>query len=300
MQNWPLPRVKDPASPAPICSARSAAASSVTTTGLRLPSFAVEGDRARAGRGGVVQRAAAGDRAGEPGGGDQRVGDQLDPGPEAVHQDDGVRRQADGDGRAAQQRGAQRGGRGVVGVGLDDDRAAGRQGARGVAAGHGEGQREVAGRVDGDDAQRDLVAAQVGARNGLRVGVGVVDDHIEERALVHDVREGPQLEGGTGQLAGEPGHAERGLRVGGLDHLGGGLLQERGGRAQQPGAYAAVGEGGQRVRGRAYGGVDVLRRGLDGDLLALLPGSGVDAPDWYCHRKNLHILRTAHHHRSIY
>ena len=38
VQNWPTPRVKEAASPAPICSARSAAAASVTTTGLREPS----------------------------------------------------------------------------------------------------------------------------------------------------------------------------------------------------------------------------------------------------------------------
>lgn len=38
VQNWPAPMVIEPASPAPICSPRSAAAASVTTTGLREPS----------------------------------------------------------------------------------------------------------------------------------------------------------------------------------------------------------------------------------------------------------------------
>ncbi len=37
-QNWPVPRVIEPARPLPISSARSSAAASVTTTGLRLPS----------------------------------------------------------------------------------------------------------------------------------------------------------------------------------------------------------------------------------------------------------------------
>ncbi len=38
VQNWPVPRVIDAASPAPISSPRSAAAASVTRTGFRLPS----------------------------------------------------------------------------------------------------------------------------------------------------------------------------------------------------------------------------------------------------------------------
>lgn len=38
MQNWPSPSVIEPASPLPMASARSAAAASVITTGLREPS----------------------------------------------------------------------------------------------------------------------------------------------------------------------------------------------------------------------------------------------------------------------
>jgi len=121
----------------------------------------------------------------------------------------------------------------------------------------------------------------------------VVDDHIEVRALVHHIGEGAQLEGGAGQLAAEPAGAERGLGVGGGDHLVGVLLQECGGPAQQPGPCATVGERGERGGRGTDRGVDVRGRGLVADLLALLPGSGVDAPDWYCHRKNLHIRRTA-------
>ena len=38
VQNWPTPRVTEPASPEAIASARSAAADGVTTSGLMLPS----------------------------------------------------------------------------------------------------------------------------------------------------------------------------------------------------------------------------------------------------------------------
>jgi hypothetical protein len=129
----------------------------------------------------------------------------------------------------------------VVGVGLDDDRAAGGERARGVAAGDGEGEGEVGGRVDGDDAQRHLVAAQVRDRRGRGV-VGVVDDHVEEGALVDDVREGPQLVAGAGEFAGEPDRAERGLRVGGLDQVVLGRFELVGGAAQEGRADRTVGE----------------------------------------------------------
>ena len=78
--------------------------------------LAVEGDRHRPGGGGVEQRAAAADRAGEAGRGDQRVPDQLDARLEAVHQAEHALGQAVPRGGAAQHRGDQlgrwRGGRG--------------------------------------------------------------------------------------------------------------------------------------------------------------------------------------------
>ena len=46
--------------------------------------------------------------------------------------------------------------------------------------------------------------------------------------------------------------------------------------------YAAVGEGAAYGVGCPDRAVDLLRGSLHGDLFTLLPGSGVDAPDWCC------------------
>ncbi len=183
----------------------------------------------------------------------------------------------------AQQRGAQLGGGGVVGVRLDDHRTAGGERARGVSAGYGEGEREVGGGVDRDHAQRDLVAAQFGAR-GAEGGVGAVDPDVEVGPGVHGVGEGAQLAGGAGQFAGEPARAERGLGVGGLDHVRGGLVQQRGGGAQEGGAHGGVGERATGGVGGPYGFVHLAGCGLHRNLFALLPGAGVHTPDWCrCH-----------------
>lgn len=150
-----------------------------------------------------------------------------------------------------------------------------------------EGEGEVRGGVDGDDAQRHLVAAQVRDRRGRGV-VGVVDHDVEEGALVDDRGEGPQLVAGAGEFAGEPDRAERALRVRGLDEVVLRAFEQVGGGAQEGGAYRAVGEGRARgVRG-ADGLVDLLGCGLHRNLFPLLPGSGVDTPDWCCcHRGSL-------------
>src|SRR3546814_19525706 len=76
-----------------------------------------------------------------------------------------------------------------------DDRAAGRERARGVAAGHGEGEREVAGRVDGDDSERDLVAAQVGPGRGAGA-------RSEERRVGKECV-------GTGRFRWSPDHSKK-------------------------------------------------------------------------------------------
>jgi hypothetical protein len=117
----------------------------------------------------------------------------------------------------------------------------------------------------------------------------VVDDHVEEGALVDDVREGPQLVAGAGELAGQPDRAERGLGVGGLHEPVPGRLQLLGAGAQEGRADGAVGEGVARLVRGADGGVHLLGRGLHRNLFTLLPGSGVDTPDWCCHRGSLHI-----------
>ncbi len=215
--------------------------------------------------------------------------DQLDARLEAVHKTDDALGDVVPGGGTAQHLGDVLGQGRVVRVGLDDDRAAGREGARGVAARDREGEGEVRRRVDGDDAQRHLVAAQVRDRRGRGV-VGVVDDDVEEGALVDYVGEGPQLEAGAGEFAGQPDRAERGLGVGGLDETVLGRLQLLGGGAQEGRADGAVGECAPRLVRGPDGGVHLLGCGLHRNLLALLPGSGVDTPDWCCcHRGSLHI-----------
>jgi len=133
----------------------------------------------------------------------------------------------------------------------------------------------------------------------------VVDHHAEELALVDDVGEGPQLVAGAGELAGEPDRAERGLGVGGLHEVVLGGLEQVGGGAQEGRADGAVGEGRARVVRGADRGVHLLGCGLHRNLFALLPGSGVDTPDWCCcHRgpstciRVIHI-RVIHQERSI-
>lgn len=118
----------------------------------------------------------------------------------------------------------------------------------------------------------------------------MVDHHVEEGALVDDVREGPELVAGTGQFAVQPDRAERGLRVGDLDQLVLGRLELVGRPAQEGRADGTVGERSpRRVRG-ADGGVHLLGCGLHRNLFPLLPGSGVDTPDWCCcHRGSLHM-----------
>ncbi len=169
----------------------------------------------------------------------------------------------------------------MVGVRLDDHRAAGGQRARGVPAGDGEREREVGGGVDRDHAQRHLVAAQFGARRDGG-GVRAVDADVEVGALVHGVGEGPQLAGGAGELAGEPARPEGGLGVGGLDHVVRGLVEQLGGGAQEGRAGGAVGERATGRVGGAYGLVHLAGCGFHRNLFALLPGAGVHTPDWCC------------------
>ena len=215
-QNWPTPSVIEPARPVPMASARSAAAASVTTTGFSEPSSPWKGI-------GVGRAAAASNRARPP---------RIEPVKPAAATSGCLisstpaskpwTRPSTSAGMpcsAAALRthlGDQLGQARVVGVGLDDDRVAGRQRAGGVAARDREREGEVRRRVHGHHAERHLVAAQVGDGRGGGV-VGVVDDDVEERALVDDVGERAQLVAGAGEFAVQPDRAERGLRVGHLD-----------------------------------------------------------------------------------
>ena len=152
-------------------------------------------------------------RAGEADGLDGRVGHEglADAAARAVDQGEHARVQAGvadglGDGLADEFAGA-----GVGVVGLEDHGAAGGEGRGGVAARRREGQREVAGTEDGDRAQRDLALADVGARQRGAVRQRRVDADAAEVALADDAGEEPQLAGGAGPLALQPGGGQPGL-----------------------------------------------------------------------------------------
>ncbi len=90
---------------------------------------------------------------------------------------------------------------GVGAVGLDHHWAASRQCRCGVATGHREGQREIAGAEHGYRPQGHLALAQVGARQGLAFWLGVVDPHIQPFTGPHYPGEGTQLGAGAATLA---------------------------------------------------------------------------------------------------
>jgi len=92
-------------------------------------------------------------------------------------------------------------GAGVSAMGLDHHRAAGSQCRCGIAAGHGEGQREVAGAEYGHRPQRYLALTQVGAGQGLTLRQGVVDPHIQPLAGAHGTGKGAQLLAGASTFA---------------------------------------------------------------------------------------------------
>ena len=228
----------------------------------------------------LEQGAAAVDRAGEADGADRGVGDQVGAGLQAVHDAERAVGRAGLAGGGVQDVEDQLRGRRVRAVRLDDDGAAGGQRRGGVAAGHGEGEREVAGPEDRDRADRDEHPAQVRARahRGLPGGV---DRGLEVAALVEHLGEQPQLVAGAGQLAVQPGGAQCGLPVGDGDHVVPPGLQAVGEGAQQrrpAGAAEGVQGGGRGERGRAEP-VRLLRSGLLGDHLDGLAGAGVGADD---------------------
>ncbi|CAM5209334.1 hypothetical protein CDEF62S_00853 [Castellaniella defragrans] len=74
-----------------------------------------------------------------------------------------------------------------------------------VAAGHGKGQREVAGTEDRDGADGDVARADVAARRRFAVRQGMIDAGVQPVALAHDACEQAQLIDGAAALAFEPG-----------------------------------------------------------------------------------------------
>ena len=96
-------------------------------------------------------------------------------------------------------------------------------------------------------ARRARAAASSGRGRGRR-RVGVVDGELEVRALLDDGGEQAQLPGGAADLAAQPRLAEARLRVGDRDELVGGGVERVGHRAQP---RRAVGGGRTRRRDRA-------------------------------------------------
>ena len=144
------------------------------------------------------------------------IGDEglADAGPGAVDQREDTGVQAEvldglGDGLADEF-----GGAGVGVVGLDDHGAAGGERRGGVSARHGESQREVAGAEDGHRAQRDLALPDVGAGQRCAVRQGRIDADAAEVALADHVGKQPQLAGGAGAFALQPGGGQAGLLAG--------------------------------------------------------------------------------------
>ena len=90
-------------------------------------------------------------------------------------------------------------------VALDDDGASGGEGRGGVAAGDGEGEREVGGAEHGDGAERDGALADVGPGRGFAVGEGRVDAGAVPGAFAQHRGEEAELAGGAADLAGDAG-----------------------------------------------------------------------------------------------
>src|SRR5699024_8205253 len=207
--------------------------------------------------GGGHQRGAAAAGSGEADGLDPRVGDELLPhgGPLPEDQGEDARGQVVfGDGGGQRPSDEQAGGRVGV-VGLEHHGAARGERRGGVAARHGERQREVRCAEDRDRAERQFALAQVGARERLAVGQRGFDTYAVVVAGAADLGEQPQLVHGPADLAAPPGFGESGLAHGGGDDLLAGLVgafgrgvQDRGSRL---GGDPAV--GGERFRGRLGG-----------------------------------------------
>ncbi|MNN31156.1 hypothetical protein D3C81_1448310 [compost metagenome] len=85
-------------------------------------------------------------------------------------------------------------------VGLHDHRAACGQRGSGIATGHRECEREVAGAEHGHRTHGNVLHAQVGARRGA-LGQGAVERGVLPAAIAHHARKQAQLAGGTAALA---------------------------------------------------------------------------------------------------
>jgi len=102
VQNCPAPRVTEPASPAPISAARSAAAAGGDHDRVEAAELAEERDRIGPAVDDGHQRAGARGGAGEPGGANGGVGHEVGAGLHAVHDAEGAGGRADAAGHGVQ------------------------------------------------------------------------------------------------------------------------------------------------------------------------------------------------------
>ena len=143
-------------------------------------------------------------------------------------------------------------------MGLDDDRAPGRQRRGGVTAGDAEGEGEVAGGEDQDRAERVQDPAEVGTRRTHRpVRVGVVDPDVQIGAVGDHLGEQPQLEGRAPQLAAQPRLAEVGLPDADRHQLVGRRVELVGHRPKGPAPHRPI-QRRPRPGGAGRGGDDLL------------------------------------------
>ena len=276
MQNWPAPRVSDPAYPVAISAGRAAAAPGRMTTGLTEPSSPKNGigtgrsaqilARASPPRTDPVNPAAA--MAGccssrTPAGTPYTTANVPGGAPAPAS--------ASGHDLGGQHRGLR-----VPLVRLDHHRAAGRQRGRGIPARHREREREVGRGEHRDRADRVHHVPQPGHPGGRRAG-----DHVQVAAVGQHVAEHPQLAGGAGHLTGQPGGAQRGLGVGQRGQFRGPRVQRVGHRGQRLGPARRPGCGPRRGRPGGRRGRRVHRAvaGLRDRLAGGLPGPRVVSLD---------------------
>ena len=173
--------------------------------------------------------------------------EREDPGGQAVRRD-----------RARDGAGDQLAGARVGGVALDDDRAAGGERGRGVAAGGREREREVAGAEHGHGAERDHPLPEVRSRQRGAVRQRRIEPDAEVVAAPDDAGKHPQLAGRPAELArdprlGQPALGDRRLDDGvavGLE-LGRDRVEERAPLLRRRRAVD-----GERLGGRGRGGLD--------------------------------------------
>ena len=166
-------------------------------------------------------------------------------------------------------------------VRLDHHRAARREGRRRVAAGDGEGEREVARPEHGDGPERTQHRPQIRLRRGRPVRVGRVESGVDPRAVLGEGGEEAELARGATRLAAEACLGECRLAVRAPDDLVHGHLEAVRDAAQEGRALRA-GRAPVRTCGsgrEAHGAVHVaVRCGEDvaGERLARRRVDGVE------------------------